>query len=203
MSNLRTISQFKTRLAGGGARPNLFEISVPTFPTGIQWSDEDFRFLCKAAAIPGSTVNPVDVPFRGRSLKVGGDRTFAPWVVTIINDENFKLHTAFMQWMNLINKLDNATGSTSPAAYMRDAFVYQLGRGANIGKESTSNSTALGGSAVTPLRTFKLYDVWPSDVGEIPLSYDSDNTLEEYTVEFQVQYVSIGETTDQTGIPVR
>ena len=108
-----------------------------------------------------------------------------------------------MQWMNLINKLDNATGSTSPAAYMRDAFVYQLGRGANIGRESTTNSTALGGSAVTPLRTFKLYDVWPSDVGEIPLSYDSDNTLEEYTVEFQVQYVSIGETTDQTGITVR
>lgn len=211
MSTLRTITGFKERLAGGGARPNLFEISIPTFPTtlGITWGAEEqrtFNFLCKAAAIPGSSVTPIDVPFRGRTLKVSGDRTFAPWTVTIINDEDFRLHTAFMQWMNGINKLENATGATSPSSYMVDAFVYQLGRGADRGRNSTQNSSsggAVGNAAVRPLRTFKLYDIWPSDVGEIPLSYDSSDQLEEYTVEFQIQWMTVGETGDQTGNIIR
>jgi hypothetical protein len=215
MSTLRTITGFKERLAGGGARPNLFEISIPVFPPalGITWGQEEartFNFLCKAAAIPGSTINPIDIPFRGRSLKLPGDRTFAPWTITIINDEDFRLHSAFMQWMNAMNKLENATGATSPSAYMVDAYVNQLGRGADRGRFSTNNSStggAVGNTAVTPLRTFKLYDMWPSDVGEIPLSYESDNTVEEYTVEFQYQWNSAGEgqsnNRDQTGSVIR
>lgn len=211
MSTLRTITGFKERLAGGGARPNLFEVSIPNFPTnlGITWGAEEQRtlnFLCKAAAIPGSSVSPIDVPFRGRSLKVTGDRTFAPWTISIINDEDFKLHNAFMQWSNGMNKLENATGATSPSSYMRDAYVYQLGRGADVGRFSNRNSStggATGNTAIRPLRTFKLYDLWPSDIGEIPLSYESDNTIEEYTVEFQVQWVTAGETGDQSGVIIR
>ena len=98
---IRTISNFKTALAGGAARPNLFEVSIPSFPSFVNnWNDEKFNFLCKSAAMPASNVAPIDVPFRGRILKVAGDRTFDTWTVTIINDEDFQLRSAFEKWMN-------------------------------------------------------------------------------------------------------
>ena len=97
---LRNISQFKSKLRGGGARPNLFEVAIPNFPefVGAAYNNDDkstLRFMCKAAKLPASNVAPIDVPFRGRILKVAGDRTFEPWTLTIINDEDFRLRTAF------------------------------------------------------------------------------------------------------------
>jgi hypothetical protein len=211
MSTLRTITGFKQRLRGGGSRPNLFEVSIPAFPStlGITWGREeavDFNFMCKSAAIPGSTVNPIDVPFRGRSLKIAGDRTVAPWTVTVTNDESFNLHNAFLQWQNGMNKMENATGATSPSAYMVNAYVDQLGRGADAGRYSTRNSAtggAVGNVSIPPVRRFKLFDVWPSDVGEIALSYEQDNTIEEFSVEFQIQYIAVGEDGDQNGVIIR
>jgi|DEB0MinimDraft_6_1074348.scaffolds.fasta_scaffold06139_4 hypothetical protein len=212
MTTLRTITGFKSALAGGGARPNLFEVSIPSFPTAAgtsTWSTTGdaneaglFKFLCKAAALPASNVAPVDVPFRGRILKVAGERTFDTWTVTVINDENFKIRTAFEKWMNGISKLDNATGASNPSSYMADAFVYQLGRGAGT-IESTTNSTSANGTNVQALRTYKFFDIFPTNISQIDLSYDTTDTLEEYTVEFQVQYwtagaSSNGETTDVT-----
>ena len=138
MAETRTLSQFKSKLAGGAARPNLFEVSIPSFPASVvdAWGSGDdgengvFKFLCKAAQLPASTVSEVPVPFRGRTLKVAGDRTFAPWTVTIINDEDFRLRTAFERWANVLSKLDDATGVSNPTSYMSDAYVQQLGRGA-------------------------------------------------------------------------
>jgi hypothetical protein len=206
MSKLRTISAFKSALAGGGARPNLFEVSIPNFPFSIDWEDEDFSFLCKAANLPASNISPIDVPFRGRILKVAGDRVIDPWSVTVINDENFKLRTAFEQWANQISKLNNNTGATSPTSYMVDAYVNQLGRGASSGKESESNSNSSNGTTITPLRSYKFFDIFPTAISQIDLSYDSSDTIEEYTVEFQVQYWSAGEgnqnNNDQTNTTI-
>ena len=206
MSTLRTITGFKERLAGGGARSNLFEVSIPSFPAPLQnlWRTgagneiDTFKFLCKTAALPASNVASIDVPFRGRIMKVAGDRTFDPWTVTIINDEDFQLRTAFELWMNSISKLDNNTGITNPTSYMTDAFVYQLGRGANQGRFSESNSDIDNGDAIPPLRTYKFYDIFPTNVSEISVSYDDSDTIQEFTVEFQVQWWSAGETGDQT-----
>ena len=97
MAATRTLSQFKSKLSGGGARPNLFEVSIPAFPSAIEdaWGSGDdaenglFKFMCKAAQLPASTIANVDVPFRARILKVAGDRTLAPWTNSVINDENF------------------------------------------------------------------------------------------------------------------
>lgn len=206
MSQLRTISQFKSKLVGGGARPNLFEVSIPAFPTPINSSwgtgagqeSEIFSFLCKSAALPASNVTPIDIPFRGRTLKVAGDRAFDPWTVTIINDEDFKLRSAFEKWMNHINKLENSTGATDPNSYMVDAYVYQLGRGAT--KNSTSNNGDANGGSLTPLRTYKFYQIFPTNVSQIDLSYDTADDIETYTVEFQILYWTAGETTaDQAG----
>ena len=201
MAATKSLSEFKSRLAGGGARPNLFEVSIPSFPSsisdawgpGIQDENGTFNFLCKAANLPASIVAAVNVPFRGRQLKVAGDRTFENWTVTVINDEDFKLRTAFERWMNVLSKLDDATGVTNPTSYMTDAYVQQLGRGAN--RFATENQG--GESAV--LRTYKFYDIFPTNISAIALSYDTGDTLEEFTVEFQVQYFTVGDSLQSNG----
>ena len=212
MSTLRTITNFKSKLAGGGARPNLFEVNIPSFPAaavGADWDAETFQFLCKTAELPASNIAEIPVPFRGRVLKVAGDRTFDVWSVTVINDEDFKLRNAFEIWMNSISKLDNNTGATNPSSYMTNAIVHQLGRGADRGRFSTSNSDIGGGSGITPLKTYMFYDIFPTSIGAIDLSYDSTDTIEEFTVDFQVQYWTAGSSqdtggaTDQTGVLIR
>ena len=137
MAQTKTLSNFKSRLAGGGARPNLFEVTLPSFPGAAEdfWgegeneSNTKMAFLCKAAQLPASTVAEIPVAFRGRQLKVAGERTFDPWTVTIINDEDFGLRTSFEAWMNKLSKLNDATGVTNPTSYMTNAYVKQLGRG--------------------------------------------------------------------------
>ena len=177
----RSIADFKGKLVGGGARPNLFEVTIPTLPAGISWDGDTFRYMCKAASMPASTIANIDVPFRGRIFKVAGDRTVDVWSITVINDEDFKLRNAFEEWMDLIAKLDNNLGATSPDAYMVDAEVFQLGRG------STKASTDSGGTDNTVLKQYKFQSIFPTSLSAIDLSYDTGDTIEEFTVEFQVQ----------------
>ena len=177
----RTISDFKGSLIGGGARPNLFEVELTTLPGGIAWDSSHFSYMCKAATLPASNVANIDVPFRGRIFKVAGDRTIDPWTVTIINDEGFKLRNAFEEWTDLIARLDNNMGATDPEGYMANAKVYQLGRGAK------PNTKTNAGTANSVLKEYEFFNIWPSTVAAIDLSYDSTDTIEEFTVDFQVQ----------------
>jgi len=194
MATTKTLRDFKSKLAGGGARPNLFEASINSFPTAISdaWDNSSeaeggaFKFLCKSTALPASNLGSIEIPFRGRTLKVAGDRTFDDWTVTIINDEDFRLRTAFERWSNVMSQLDDATGVTNPTSYMTDAFIQQLGRGPSA--QSGSNNG--GNSAV--LRSYKFFDVFPVTVGEIALSYDTTDQLEEFDVTFRYQYFTIG-----------
>ena len=201
MAETRTLSQFKSKLIGGGTRPNLFEVSIPTFPSAISeaWSAGDdsengiFKFLCKATALPASNMGSIEIPFRGRTLKVAGDRTFDDWTVTIINDEDFKLRTAFERWSNVMSRLDDATGVTNPSSYMTDGYVQQLGRGATAATGTASE----GESSI--LRSYKFFDVFPVTVGEIALSYDTTDALEEFDVTFRYQYFTIGNSAQSSG----
>jgi hypothetical protein len=181
----KTISQFKSALVGGGARPNLFEVELTTFPGGISWNSDNFRYMCKAAALPASNIASIDIPFRGRIFKVAGDRTFDTWQVTVINDEGFLLRNAFEAWMELISKLDNNLGATDPSAYMTNAKVYQLGRGSTVSSQDNT------GSANSVLKEYEFIDIFPTSVSAIDLSYESPDTIEEFTVEFQVQSYSL------------
>ena len=169
---LRTITGFKSKLAGGGTRPNLFEVEI-AFPEQLAIDNdvkEKSRFLVKAAALPASNITPVEVNFRGRILKIAGERTFDTWTVTVINDLDFGIRSAFEKWMNLINKMEDATGTVNPADYQKDAYVHQLDR---------DGST---------LRTYKFHDVFPTNISQIDLSYETTDTIEEFTVELQVQW---------------
>ena len=187
----RTISQFKSKLKGGGARPNLFEVvftnaNVKAISGNASKTDdfnaEEFSFLCKAASLPASNIAAIDVPFRGRIFKVAGDRTVDTWTVTVINDEDFKIREGFEEWMQLIAHLANNDGATQPAAYMHNATVKQLGRGDSA--SSTDSSASQTNQAV--LKTYKFIDIFPTNISAIDLSYDSGDTIEEYTVEFAV-----------------
>lgn len=171
---LRKVQDFKTQLSGGGARPNLFEV-VLSFPGEVDIDGANdvlnkARFMVKSAALPGSTITPIDVPFRGRVIKVAGDRTFDSWTITVINDTDFSIRSAFETWMNTINRLSDNTGLTNPLSYQADAFVFQLDR---------DGST---------LRAYHFYDLFPTNISPIDLSYDSGDTIQEFTVEMQVQW---------------
>ena len=177
----KTISQFKSQLIGGGARPNLFEVELTTLPAGIAWPADNFRYMCKAAQLPASVIANIDIPFRGRIFKVAGDRTIAPWSITVINDEDFRIRKAMEEWVDLIAKLENNLGATDPSAYMVNAKVFQLGRG------STPSSKNNAGDRNAVLREYEFIDIFPTSVSSIDLSYDSSDTIEEFTVDFAVQ----------------
>ena len=169
---LRKISDFKSKLTGGGARPNLFEVEL-AFPNAVAIENDVLqkaRFLVKAAALPSSTINPIEIPFRGRILKIAGDRTFETWTITVINDVDFVIRSAFEKWMNVINKLDDATGLQNPDDYQKDAMVHQLDRDGGI------------------LRSYKFWDIFPTNLSTIDLSYETTDTLEEFTVEMQIHF---------------
>ncbi len=183
----RTISDFKSTMIGGGARPNLFEVELTTLPASVipNWDAETFRFMCKAANLPAQNIASIDVPFRGRTFKVAGDRTIDTWSITIINDESFNLRRAMEDWSEQIAKLDNNLGSTDPSSYMVNARVYQLGRG------SVASSKDNAGDRNAVLAEYEFVDIFPTNVSQIDLSYDSSDTIEEFTVEFQVQSFNI------------
>jgi len=169
---LRTLSDFKAKMTGGGARPNLFEVALQfplSAPTDTDTSNKA-RFLVKAAALPASNITPIEVPFRGRSLKIAGDRTFDTWTITVLNDTDFAIRSAMENWMNTMNSMETGQGTQDPADYQSDAYVHQLDR---------DGST---------LRTYRFHDVFPTNISTIELNYDTTDTIQEFTVEMQVQW---------------
>ena len=180
-----SLTQLKTALTGRGARANLFEIEIG-FPTAIASTitstvaKDKARILCKAAAVPGFTVGTIEVPYRaGRRIKIPGDRTFADWTVTIINDEDHSLRQAFNAWINLISKgnYNSATKSSAISEYYQDITCNHL---------KADNTIS---------RKYQLNDAFPTDVSAIDLSFDSTDTLSEFTVNFQYHYLKAGNST--------
>jgi len=185
-NNERTIDNFKSRLVQGGARANLFEVEM-NFPSGNGIFDEigdtSYRMLIKGAQLPASNIAEVIVPFRGRQLKVAGDRRIDPWTITVINDADFKLREAFEKWSNYITKISDGSGTINPADYFADWVVTQLGRAETVPTPGSQNATP-----IPVKRAYKMYGCWPSSVGAIELSYDSADVIEEFSVTLQVQW---------------
>ena len=163
------VDDMKAKLIGGGARPNLFKVTM-AFPSYVTANVELASYMCKATSMPASTIAPIAVPFRGRTLQVAGDRTFDPWSVTIINDTDFNVRNSFEQWMNGINQHKANTGLTQPSSYMADMIVEQLDKNG------------------TTKKTYNIRGCFPTNLGAIELSYETGDTIEEFEVELQVQY---------------
>jgi hypothetical protein len=163
------VDDFKSKLRGGGARPNLFKATI-NYPGYANGDPELTSFLCETAQLPGSTIGTIIVPFRGRQLKMAGDRTFAPWTVTIINDTDFNVRNAMERWSNGMNAHSANTGLTSPIAYEADLFIEQLDK---------------DGSA---LKKYTLRGAFPTEVTPIDVSYASVDEIERFSVTFEFQY---------------
>ena len=193
-NNTRTIDDFKARLIQGGARPNLFEVEMafPTEDIFPELGDTTFRMMIKGAQLPASNIAEVIVPFRGRQLKVAGDRRFDPWTITVINDTDFVIRNAFERWMNLINKHEDNAGLTDPATYQQDMYVRQLGR------STVSGTNPVSASQVPVLKQYRFYGAFPTLVSAIDLSYENTDSIEEFTVELQYQWYDAQDSTGST-----
>ena len=177
----RSIEDFKATLQGGGVRPTMFQVEL-TFPDPVvddpTLATQEGTFLIKAAQLPGSTIGEIPVPFRGRKLKVSGDRNFEDWTVTVTNDVTFRLRKAFEEWSERIQNHNHVLGSNTLMDYFSNAIVRQLDRDAN------------------QLRSYRFEGIWPKEVSSIDLSFDDQDTVEEYQVTFCVQYWSAIEEGD-------
>jgi hypothetical protein len=163
------VDDFKAKLKGGGARANLFKATV-NFPGYAGGDVELTSFLCKAAQLPASVMAEIIVPFRGRELKIAGDRTFDTWDITVINDTDFNVRAAMERWMNGINAHSANVGLTNPTDYQADLIVEQLDK---------DGST---------LKTYNFRGAFPTNISPIDVSYEINNQIEEFVTTFQVQY---------------
>lgn len=175
-----SIDTFRSYVDSDFARPNLFQVEL-NFPSALAGtttsggSNADLKkksiVLVKAANLPASTVGVIEVPFRGRTLKIAGDRTFEPWTVTVMNDSKFQLRSYFEQWISKIQyQNENFSDFSKISEYQTTAIVRQLGRQGDV------------------LRSYEFQGIFPTNVSAIDLAWESNDSIEEYTVEFQVQY---------------
>ena len=184
----RNIQEFRSRMTGGGARSNLFEVEI-TFPDGIGISESSVSdkvpFLVKAAEIPASNLGNIPVPYRGRVLPIAGDRTFDPWTVTIINDTNFRLRDVMERWSDGINDIQTAQGTVDPETYQTKATVLQLSRGTSTDGKITSDKN------IPILRTYDFVGIYPNVVSSIPLDHGATDQIEEFQVTFNYLFYEI------------
>lgn len=178
------VNDFAGALKGGGARSSLFQVQITNPINGV--ADSQVSFMVKAAQIPASTLGTVEVPYFGRQIKLAGNRTYAEWAPTIINDEDFAIRNAMEQWSHSINSAQgnlNTAGGTAPSLYKANAQVTQFGKDGAI------------------LRVYNFVGLYPSEVGAIDLAWDNEG-IQEYGVTFQYDYweVSGGSTGNAGGI---
>lgn len=179
---MANINDFKSQLIGGGARTNQFRayLHFPTYVTAGALEGARAQFLCKSAQLPGSTITPIEIAYRGRNINVAGERTFQPWTVTIYNDVTFGLRNAFETWQSGIQRYAATEGKTNPAEYQVDLEIHQLDRNGAI------------------LKVYKFADAFPTTISPIQLDYDTPN-IETFDVEFTYNYFTSNTGTDTDG----
>lgn len=175
-----TIEEFRKAL-GAGSRPNLFLIKV-TPPAAYNFTG--FEYVCRSASLPSATVGLVEVAtIGGRKLKMGGDRTFAEWTTTVLNDENFYIRSKFEHWQSAMVKTNynlTTVGNRS------------VGAGTLVNGTISIFQLDADGKSVGPNAEYKLVNCWPSDISSIDLSFDTTDTVEEFTVTWSYDYYLVG-----------
>ena len=179
------VSQFLSKIKQG-VKPNMYQVSInwpDALGQGKGTNDKDLvDILCKSAALPASNLGVIEVPFRGRTVKIAGDRTFDTWSATFINDEDMKIRAYFEEWLAKINSHENNASplfrpTSSSEGYMANLSVIQLEKNATTG-------TISGGG----IREYTLWHAFPTSVSQIDLAYDSNDQVSEFSVEFQLSY---------------
>jgi len=165
------IQDIRSQLVGGGARASLFQVQITNPANGA--GDIKVPFMVKAAQIPASSLGQIEVPYFGRKIKIAGDRTFAEWTVTVINDEDFLIRNAMEQWMNSINSHAGNIrefGSASPLLYKSNAQITQFSK------------------TGVPIREYTFNGMFPTEVSTIEMAWETTDAIEEFTVTFQYDF---------------
>ena len=172
MATTFNVESFKSALTNGGARPNQFavQLSFPTFVTGQALAVARAPFLVSIAELPGQTVNPAIVQYRGREVKFVGDRIFAPWTITVLNDADMSIRNAMEQWMGGMEDYATKFGQLQPSQYQRDLQVFQLDRNGNA------------------LKSYNIVNAFPVDLSPIALDFGANDQISSFTVTFQYQH---------------
>jgi len=166
------VERFKSALTNGGARPNQFavQLSFPTYVASQSLAVARAPFLVSVAELPGQTVNPAIVQYRGREVKFVGDRVYAPWTITVLNDAEMSIRTAMEQWMNGMEDYANKFGRLQPSEYQRDMQVFQLDRNGNA------------------LKSYNIVNAFPVDLSPVALDFGANDQISSFTVTFQYQH---------------
>ena len=169
---MANISDFKAQLTGGGARANQFrvELSFPSFVALGAVAGVQAQFLCNAAQLPASTIEPISVLYRGRPVNFAGERTFQPWTVTVYNDTTFGIRNALEQWQSGIQNYNTTLGRVNPTEYQVDLAVYQLDRSGAV------------------VKSYNFIDAFPTSISAVGLDYEQQNAIEQFDVEFTYNY---------------
>ena len=166
---MANLSGFTQALQGGGARANQFRVSFPALDgsTGLM------EFMGRGAQIPAVTMGEVTVPYRGRQVFVPGDRTYDAWTITVFNDTGFTIRSALENWQNQIQDIGaSTTARLEGMSVYRSASVHHLGRNGET------------------LRTYSLFNCWPTTVDAIDLAFDTNDAIEEFGVTFRFNYMT-------------
>lgn len=171
MSTVFNVERFKSALTNGGLRPNQFavQLSFPTYVGGAAQAVARAPFLVNLAELPGQVVNPAVVLYRGREVKLAGDRIYAPWTITVLNDSQLSIRNAIEGWMQGMEDFQSKTGRLNPAEYQRNVEVFQLDRNGNI------------------LKTYTLLDAFPVDLSPVALDFAANDQISTFTCTWQYQ----------------
>lgn len=177
MATANNLSSFITSIAQG-VKPNMFSVEIP-FPSEVNVTNNDsINLLCKSAALPASSLGTIEVPFRGRTIKIAGDRTFDTWSATFFNDKDMLTRAYFEKWLDLMNSHES---NKAPLYVLSETDGYAKAiKVTQLRKDETTTGTAL--------RTYTLHYAFPTSVSQIDLAYDANDQIEEFTVEFQYSW---------------
>lgn len=165
---------FKSALSNGGARPNQFMVEL-TFPSAAGAGAAGFKsqFLVNIAELPGQTINPAIVQYRGREIKFAGDRIYAPWTTTVLNDSEMSIRAAIERWMGAMEDYQNKAGLLIPSTYQADFSVHQLDRNG------------------LKLRTYRIFSAFPVDLSPVALDFGANDQISQFTCTWQYQYFTV------------
>ena len=171
MSTVFNVERFKSALTNGGLRPNQFavQLSFPTYVGDAATAVQKSPFLVNIAELPGQIINPAIVLYRGREVKFAGDRIYAPWTITVLNDSQMSIRTGIEQWMNGMEDLQTKIGRLNPAEYQRNVDIFQLDRNGNT------------------LKAYTLLDAFPVDLSPVALDFGANDQISTFTVTWQYQ----------------
>lgn len=153
---------------GDFARPNLFEVEIPSI-------GRDFKVKCRGTNLPAGIIDQVEVSYQNRKIKLAGDRTYEEWTVTVYNDVEHNTRQSFIDWQHQAVAMGKAIYGENPDAYKKQSLVRQFNR---QGEETA---------------VYNIYGIFPTNVGEVALDWETNNEVETFEVTFAMDFWTFGD----------